>query len=126
MTMKLLLILSIFTVLTVAAADCGKKSTGTVKYKARLEIKGICFNYTISLLDPADTLDINADWTDEMTNKSYSNVFSLGNPCDFPATIKQGDEFYFTIDTATKKDCAVCMAYYPKPSKALTIKVVDK
>lgn len=126
MTMKLFLILSIFTVLTVAATDCGKKSTGTVKYKARLEIQGICFNYTISLLDPVDTLDINADWTDEMTNKSYSNVFSLGNPCDFPATIKQGDEFYFTIDTATKKDCAVCMAYYPKPSKALTIKVVDK
>ena len=124
--MKLFVVLAALSALTISAADCGKKSSSQVKYKARLETKGICYNYTISLLDDVDTLDINDNWTDEVTNKSYTNVFSLGNPCSFPSTIKEGEEFYFTIDTVVGKDCAVCMAYYPKPSKALIIKVVDK
>ena len=92
-----------------------------------MEITGICMNYTIRVTEGnIDAALIVDNWTDETTSKSYDKVFRLGNPCDFPATLKQGDEFYFTIDTAKGKDCAVCMAYYPTPPKALSIKVVTE
>ena len=83
-------------------------------------------NYTIKIVEGTiDTSKTEANWTDEVTQNQYTNVFRLGNPCDFPATIKQGDEFYFTIATSKDKECAVCMAYYPTPAKALSIKVVQ-
>jgi len=124
--MKLFFLLIAMCTLLLSATDCGKKTSHATKYRARLETKGICLNYTIRLLDDADSLDINKNWTDEVTHKSYTNVFALGNPCSFPAAIKEGEEFYFTVDTTVDRDCAICMAYYPKPSKSLIIKVVDK
>jgi len=106
-----------------SAGGCNKKSANQ-KFKGRLEVAGICMNYTISVIegDPGNDAVV-ASWTDEVTNKEYKNVFKLGNPCDFPAGIKTGDEFYFVIDTSRGKNCAVCMAYYPTPPKALFIKV---
>jgi hypothetical protein len=72
-----------------------------------------------------DTSKIVANWTDEHTGQSYKNVFRLDQPCDFPDTIDAGDEFYFQLDNQ-KKECVVCLAYYPTPPKALAIKVVNK
>lgn len=122
--MRLILIILVAT-LTISASDCNQKKEGT-KLKGRLEIKGICSNYTISLLDgQIDTSMIAGKWTDETTGKEYSNVFALGNPCSFPKTLQQGDEFYFRIDTAKQEDCIVCMAYYPKPVRALNIRIEE-
>lgn len=124
--MKLFLLLSGLSVLTLSASNCNDKKT-TEKYKGKLEIAGICMNYTIRITEGTiDTAKISAVWTDEATNKSYTNVFRLGSPCDFPSTIKEGDEFYFLIDTAKPKECVVCMAYYPTPPRSLNIKVVEK
>ena len=125
--MQRLFLLPVIFLITVSAEKCNeKKNTGEV-YKGRLEIKAICMNYTIKLLDGnMDTAKIVSSWTDEATKKLYSNVFALENPCNFPATIKQGDEFYFVIDTATSSPCAVCMAYYPIPGKKLSIKIINK
>ena len=96
-------------------------------YKAKLEIKALCMNYTLRLVEGSiDTSLISGNWMDETTHKSYQNVFALGNPCNFPATIEQGQDFNFVIDTASvQKQCAVCMAYYPTPPKKLFIKVVE-
>jgi len=108
-------------------AGCRKGTddpTGTI-YKGRLEIKGICMNYTLSVLEgDMDTAQLVAQWRDENSGNSYRNVFALANPCTFPSHLNQGDEFYFTIVPATQPDCAVCMAYYPVPEKKLSIKVV--
>ncbi len=105
---------------------CNKNSTGKTRYKGKLEIAGICMNYTIRVLDAnIDTNLVVANWVDDVTNISYTNVFRLGNTCDFPSSIKQGDEFYFTIDSGKQKDCAVCQAYYPTPSKSISIKIAD-
>ncbi|MEO6253626.1 MAG: hypothetical protein ABIO79_09985 [Ferruginibacter sp.] len=126
--MQRLLILSAIFLLTISAEKCNekKKDSGSV-YKGRLEIKAICMNYTVTLLEGnMDTAKIVSNWTDETTKKSYNHVFALENPCNFPATIKQGDEFYFVIDTATVAPCAVCMAWYPVPGKKLPIKIIDK
>lgn len=104
----------------------GDKTSTPVIYKGRLEIAGICMNYTISELEGSmDTAFTVGSWTDETTNKTYSNVFRLKNPCDFPDSIKQGATFNFFIDSSGKKECAVCLAYYPTPSKAVVIKVVE-
>jgi hypothetical protein len=123
--MKLFFLSSVFFLL-LSSSDCNKKNSPE-KFKGRLEIAGICLNYTIKLLEGnIDTSQIESYWTDEMTGKSYTNVFALVNPCVFPKNIKQGDEFYFRIDTAVKQQCITCLAYYPKPQKKLSIVVVEK
>lgn len=116
------------TTVIISASDCSNKktATATTKYKGKLEVAGMCMNYTIKLIEGnIDTSLIVANWHDEGANKDHSNVFRLKNPCDFPATIKEGDEFYFTIDSSSMKQCAVCMAFYPTPSKAIPIKVAQ-
>ena len=125
--MKLLL-LSAILLLTISANKCDKKKkTETTIYKAKLEIKALCMNYTLKLLEGnIDTSLITASWIDESTSKSYTNVFGLENPCTFPPNIQQGEDFYFQIDSSGKQDCAVCMAYYPTPPRKLSIKVVEK
>ena len=125
--MKLLLLLSSVFILTASADQCGKKKSSDGTYKAKLEIKALCMNYTLRLTEGSlDTSMITANWTDESTGKSYTNVFALGSRCSFPDSIEQGDEFYFVLDSARQQDCAVCMAYYPTPPKKLYIKVVNK
>ena len=126
--MKRLLLLSAIFLLTISADKCGKKKkTEAATYKAKLEIKALCMNYTLRLLEGGiDTSLITASWIDESTGKSYTNVFGLGSPCTFPPNIQQGDDFYFQIDSSEKQDCAVCMAYYPTPSRKLSIIVVKK
>ena len=105
---------------------CNRQTAVTNCYKGRLEIKGRCANYTIAVLEGAmDPSKIEASWTDEQTKKSYQNVFALGSPCSFPDSIAEGQEFYFTL-AEPAQECMVCQAYYPKPSKALSIKVLDK
>lgn len=95
-------------------------------YKGRLEVKGICSNYTVKLLEGnMDTAKIEAKWKDEVTGKVYAGAFGISNPCAFPAALNAGDEFYFTLGDA-KNECAVCLAYYPTPPRKLSIKVLDK
>lgn len=123
--MKLNIIISVIIVITLQTNTCTKIQAH--QYKGKLEVKGICMNYTIRLLEGnMDTSTIVASWKDEVTGKSYNNVFALGSPCTFPSGIKEGDEFYFTIDEKPVQNCAVCLAYYPKPSRSLAIKVIEK
>jgi hypothetical protein len=121
--MKVLLLLPAAAILLLSAGDCNKKKNN---YRGRLEIKGMCMNYTISMLGDADTSLVAAAWTDEHTGKAYTNVFKLGSPCTFPSSIEVGDEFDFTIDTTKEQSCMVCMAYYPTPPRALRIRVLEK
>lgn len=125
-----LLFLSAIFLLMISAKNCNKNEKKNEAFrevfKAKLEIKALCMNYTVRVLDNVDTLNVVPDWTDETTKRSYKNVFALANPCNFPDSIKQGDEFYFVIDTISTKPCMVCMAYYPVPGKKLPIKIVNK
>ena len=120
------LISNLLLIAIMSKPSCGKpKSTATGCYKGRLEVKALCMNYTIKVLEGGIDKSLIADqWKDESTGKTYSNVFALKSRCNFPATLKEGDEFYFTIDNTSNQDCAVCMAYYPVPAKGLSIKVL--
>ncbi|MGE5521042.1 MAG: hypothetical protein ACM3VS_14010 [Candidatus Dadabacteria bacterium] len=123
--MKLLLL--IITVASLSAKSCQKGTINGNCYKGRLEIQGACLNYTIKLIEGnIDTSLIVTKWTNQSTGKQYSNVFSLVNPCLFPETIKEGDEFYFTIDRTQSNDCVTCLIFYPKPEKSLPIRVLTK
>lgn len=124
--MKIFILTPLIFLLTLSADKCKNKKDNIV-YKGRLEIKAICMNYTIKLLEGSlDTTQIVSEWKDESTGKIHNNVFALGSVCSFPSSIKEGDEFYFKIDPNPPRDCAVCMAYYPKPPKIVSIKVVDQ
>jgi hypothetical protein len=123
-----LLIGLIASALVLPGFQCRKNGIGchppTECYKGRLEIAGICRNFTIKVLDGnVDPSRIEASWTDPNTKTTYQNVFALGNYCSFPDDIKQGDEFYFTITNQPDSNCVTCMAYYPTPSKKLCIAV---
>ncbi len=122
--MKILVAFTMISFFSLPVKDCNQKKNESSLLKGKLEIKALCLNYTIRLVEGnVDTSKIVANWTDETTGKSYKNVFGLGNACDFPSTIKEGDEFYFIVATEKEKNCAVCMAYYPTPRKKLIIKV---
>ena len=122
--MKIYAVLPLVFILSIAAGKCKNKGSA---YKGRLEVKGICMNYTIKLLEgDLDSSKYVTEWKDESTGKTYTNVFALGSACSFPPAINEGDEFYFTIDSSYVSNCAVCMAYYPKPAKSIAIKVVNK
>ncbi len=124
--MKTLLITVVVVLIMMLNQQCAKHNVSDTCRKGRLEVNGICGNYTIRLLEGRiDTANIVANWKDDVSGKTYSNVFALGNPCSFPSTINAGDEFYFTLDDA-KQQCAVCLAYYPTPPKKISIKVLDK
>jgi hypothetical protein len=128
--MKLFVFLSSIFLLTVSAGNCHKKNknnTDSGVYKGRLEIKAACLNYTIKVIKGnIDTALVEANWTDATTKKTYTNVFALGSVCSFPSTIQEGEEFYFSMDASPIRNCAVCMLYYPTPSKKLSIKVIEK
>lgn len=124
--MKRFLILSAFSFLLLSNSECNKKKIASEKLKGRLEIKGICLNYTISLLDGnIDTSKISNEWTDTNTGKTYKKVFRLSDPCSFPENIKEKATFYFVIDTSAMNECIVCEAWYPTPSHSLKIKVTE-
>jgi len=129
--MKLLLSLLLIGSLAMTQNGCSGRNkaakTNDNCYKGRLEIKGGCMNYTISVVEGnIDTSLIQSSWTDEHSGKTYTNVFALGSKCTFPDKINEGDEFYFVIDSTQTQECAVCMMYYPVPSKSLLIRVISE
>ncbi len=104
--------------------SCRKTETGPI-YQGRVEVLGICGNYTLSVIGGGiDPSRIESNWTDPTTQINYTQVFRLENPCDFPNSLKVGDSFSFRINPTPNQNCAQCMAYYPTPTKALAIEVV--
>lgn len=120
--MKFFLFALISFAVTAAPNACNKKAQQAC-YQGRLEIKGMCKNYTLSVVGTQPDGVLPA-WTDEQTGKSYNNVFALANPCGFPDSLNEGDTFYFTVVPQQNEDCMVCQAYYPTPGKKLSIQVV--
>lgn len=122
--MKFLLIITSIILLASTKENCKKNKNNAdipapACYKGKLEVKGGCMNYTISIVaGNFDTSLVAGSWTDESTGKSYTSVFALGSRCTFPETINAGDEFYFEIDNTSVQNCVVCMMYYPTPPKS--------
>lgn len=110
---------------TTSTATANTKQAGNC-FKARLEIKGICMNYVIKVLE-GDTskLHIEQQWKDETDGKAYTNVFALGSRCSFP-DLAEGETFYFTVMQADDAHCNVCLAYRPVPAAKNNIIVTNE
>lgn len=128
--MKILFIFTSLLLLSNSKQNCHKKKIETLAtncYKGKLEIKADCMNYTISIQSNNFNPEfVVKSWKDETTGKMYQNVFGLKSRCNFPDSINESDEFYFTIDSFSVQKCMVCLMYYPTPEKKLSIKVLNE
>jgi hypothetical protein len=123
-----IIVLLMLSIVTLSAFKCKKEAVVNKPscYKGRLEVKGTCINYTIKLLEGNVISDkIEKNWKDPITGKEYTNVFRLENICNFPATLKEGDEFYFELENNPSTECFRCLAFYPTPAKGMSIKVIS-
>ena len=106
--------------------SCNKSNdTSVACFKGKLVLKGICMNYVIQIIEgDVDKSLYESSWQNPLTNTTYQNVFGLASTCTFPTTIKEGDEFYFSIPkNPTVPACADCKAYSPTPSKKISIEI---
>ena len=106
--------------------SCNKSNdTSVACFKGKLVLKGICMNYVIQIIEgDVDKALYESSWQNPLTNTTYQNVFGLASTCTFPTTIKEGDEFYFSIPkNPIVPTCADCMAYSPTPSKKINIEI---
>jgi hypothetical protein len=96
-------------------------------FKGKLVLKGICMNYVIQITEGnIDKSLYESSWQNPESKITYQNVFRLESICTFPSTIKEGDEFYFSIPKNPKvKNCGQCMAYSPTPNKMIYIEICN-
>jgi hypothetical protein len=109
--------------------SCNKSgNTSAACFKGKLVLKGICMNYVIQITEgDIDNALYESIWQNPITNTTYQIVFGLASICTFPPTIKEGDEFYFSIPKSPIiQTCAQCLAYSPIPSKTLNIEICNK
>ena len=100
-------------------------SNSTQRIKAKV-IRITCATTVIQVLDPAH-YNLGETWTIEGTSNTYEHVAVVSNKCEFPSTLKDGDEFYFRqiSENDASNDCAVCMMYDFPPSKGIYLRVVN-
>ncbi len=112
-------------VLLIAVVGGDKEAeTSNGCFKGRLVIKGICKNDVVQLLEgTGEALKVESNWTYPTTGTVYKNVFAVDSKCSFPDNLKEGDEFYFTLDPTQTEDCALCKALSPAPETKLKIKI---
>ena len=112
-------------VLLISITGCDKQETFTNGcFKGKLVIKGICKNDVVQLLEgTGEALKVESSWTYPTTGTIYKNVFAVDSKCSFPDNLKEGDEFYFTLDPTQTEDCALCKALSPAPETKLKIKI---
>ena len=107
-------------ILLMSVVACSPKPQNTLTscFKGKLVKRGICGQRVIQLLgEPGEEIAIARNWTDSMSGKKYENVFAVANPCDFPAAIKEGEEFVFSITTTPGSGCITCYAYTTVPKE---------
>jgi hypothetical protein len=86
-------------------------------FQGRLVKKGICGQRVIELVGAGTGLAAARHWRDSLSGKDFENVFTVANPCDFPATVQQGDTFEFRLTRTPGGGCVQCYAYTPVPAE---------
>lgn len=107
---------ALFLLLLAACSPKPQDNPSSTCFRGKLVKRGICGQRVVQLLGtPVDAVTMAPSWTDSLSGKMYSNVFAVGNPCDFPSSIKEGEEFNFSITQTPGSDCVTCYAYTPVP-----------
>lgn len=85
-------------------------------FRGKLVKRGICGQRLVELISPpAEIIHMAGRWTDSLSGKRYTNVFTVANPCDFPAAVKEGEEFSFMLTNKKAGDCIQCYVYTAMP-----------
>lgn len=104
--------------LPLLAQQCEKKQTTCLKGKV---VRVTCATTVVQVLNNSSVGD--AAWSDSMvTHQTYKHVFSVTNKCEMPATLKAGDEFWFSLDSSHTASCIVCMMYDAPPRAQFAVK----
>lgn len=108
-------------------SSCNKPNLSPACFKGKLVSKGACMNYVIQITEgDVDKALYEPSWQNPLTNTTYQNVFGLESICTFPSTIKEGDEFYFSIPkNPIVQNCPQCKAFSPIPSKKISIEICN-
>ena len=126
--MKKIILFPILVFIVCSSHDCNRKSNSG-NLIGKLVIKELCSHYVVQVIGgEVDSSKVVDGWKDEKRNVSFNKVFTVANRCDFPANdLKEGEEFEFVFDAnPAVQTCMVCMAYYPTPPKANSIKILRK
>lgn len=116
------IILSILSLAFIAACSPKLQNGPKTCFQGKLVKRGICGQRVIQLLSkPSEAVLIAGKWTDSLGNKQYENVFTVANPCDFPASIKEDEVFTFSITTTPGTGCITCYAYTATPRQSNNI-----
>ena len=85
-----------------------------------------CATIAVQVLDAKYNYLGDEKWQQSLEKPVIENVFSVSNPCSFPADYKPGDTFYFTIleEDPANKDCATCKLFDNPPKKNHLVKVI--
>ena len=90
--------------------------------KGILVKKGICGQRVIKIISQSkDGVSYATQWKDDISGKSYENVFTVENSCAFPVAIKEGEEFNFKLTAEKANDCVHCAAHTPVPKEKNSI-----
>lgn len=96
------------------------------KIKAQL-LRTTCASVVIQIQD-SNYYYLGEDWSDifRPSFAPYPHSVSVTNTCEFPASINEGDVFYFEIDNNNNNNCVVCTLYDEPPTKKVTIKNITR
>tara|TARA_B100000035_G_C20598646_1_gene378651 strand:+ start:34 stop:405 length:372 start_codon:yes stop_codon:yes gene_type:complete len=109
--------------------SCNKEEENDINiYTGKLVKLSVCSNFVVEVINdnfPKDLIE--TSWIDEFSGITYNNVFGIGNFCEFPNSISEGETFRFRINNNPNliPNCAQCLIYTPMPTKYLNISVVD-
>ena len=96
-------------------------------YKGKLVLVGLCGNAVVQVLDERmPTSFYEATWKDESTGITNQKVMGNANYCNFPANLKENEEFYFRINSSEVIDnCFTCKAVSPSPKTRQFIEICE-
>jgi hypothetical protein len=118
--MKLIFSLFLLPFLVITSFDgCEKK---LVESKQQFEVKVIATlcSYTIVEVQTPEFQQLGTAW------EQYKHVFRVGNPCDLPVGIKEGDILKcYLLEKPIIDQCPTCRAFLETPSLSRSIKVVQ-
>ena len=93
-------------------------------YTGILQKVGMCGQRVISNTSSNRSGLSNAPvWTDSSSGKTYENVFTVDNFCNFPSRLKEEAVVNFTITDTIRTQCIACQTYTPVPKEKNNITV---
>lgn len=108
--------------------SCHKSGVPRGKFTGKLEVAGLCGQYTIQLLsgDADSSIHLTKSWFNPANDSTYTNVFAASNFCYFSSVgLQVGDTFTFNPGPSSET-CFTCMLYYPTPPTQSAIINVQK